>query len=205
VSVTSVLILGAHKDIEHVATAAVLLDPGAGEPTPLQRDTVTTFPLIAYPTTSPAMRRRPRALRRLAVRLRVATHHETLDVELALGADPRGRRDLALRADQLERMRHRRSLARTLRRIVAEAACPPSVARAHPVPIHRSQVRTDAADLIALADRLVFPQPASSVAGIAIAQRLVTDGLTSPLYNACEPHTLRRLARHALAELGAMD
>jgi hypothetical protein len=167
---------------------------------------VTTFPLIGYPITRPARRRRwPRALYRLAVALCVATHHEALDAELALGVDPHNRPELALRADQLERMRHRRCLAHTLRRVVAEATGPPALARAQAVRIQRSQVRVDAAELIALADRLVFPQPASSVAGIAIAQRLITDGLTSPLYHGCEPHTLRHLARRALAELGTMD
>jgi len=167
---------------------------------------VTTLPLIDYRAPRRAERRRPpRALYRLAIWLRVVARHDALDAELARGADPRSRPELALRADQLERMRHRRAIAATLRRVSAEAIAPPARLRAQPVPIHREQVRADAVDLLALADRLAFPQPAADVAGIAIARRLVTDGLTSPLYCAREPHTLRRLARHALAELGPID
>jgi len=135
----------------------------------------------------------------------VAIRHSELDAALARGADPRGRAELALRAVQLERMRHRRVLARTLRRVVAEAHAAPSVGRPQPIALQRAAVRADAADLLALAERLAFPQPPASVAGVAIAQRLVTDGLTSPLYAACEPHTLRRLTRHALSEIGPID
>ena len=58
--------------------------------------------------------------------------------------------------------------------------------------------------MLALAERLDCPAPAYA-AGIAIARRLVTDGLGSPLYVACEPHTLARLARLAVSEISAFD
>jgi hypothetical protein len=167
---------------------------------------VTTFPLIDHQAAGRVTPRRlPRGLSRFATWLRVAACHDVLDAELARGTDPRSRPGLALRADQLERMRHRRALAASLRRVHTEAMAPPASPRSQPVPIERAQVRADAADLVALADRLAFPQPAANVAGIAIARQLVTDGLASPLYSAREPHTLRRLARRALAELGPMD
>jgi hypothetical protein len=167
---------------------------------------VATLPVIGYHDARPATpRRRPRMLPRLLLSLQVAARHEALDRELALGADPRGRPELALRAIQLERMRHRAALARTLRRVVADAAAPPAIGRVPPVAVQRRQVLADAADLAALADRLAFPQPPDSVTGVAIARRLITDGLASPLYAPCEPHTLRRLARNALAELGVAE
>jgi hypothetical protein len=166
---------------------------------------MATLP-IDLPRRAPATprRRRRSRLSRLALRLRVAAGHESLDAALARGADPRSRPELALRTAQLERMRHRRALARALRRTVVEATrARPS--QHMPVELAREQIRADAVDLIALADRLAFPQPIDAVAGVAIAQRLITDGLASPLYVTCEPHTVRRLSRRALAELGPMD
>lgn len=164
-----------------------------------------TLPIDDHRRPSAAARlRRPDALSRLALRLRVAAGHDALDTALARGVDPRSRPELALRAAALERMRHRRVLARTLRRIVADVTAPRRLLHS-PVELAWRQIRADAVDVIALADRLAFPQPVDAVAGVAIAQRLVTDGLASPLYAVCEPHTLRRLARLALAELGPMD
>jgi hypothetical protein len=168
---------------------------------------MATLPVTTYRAASPAARRTARLrapFGRLALWLRVAARHDALDVALARGAHPAANRLLATRAAQLERMRHRTILARTLRRIVAEAG--PAHGAPHPgVIIARAQVRADAEHLIALADRLAYPQPVDSVAGIAIAHRLITDGLSSPIYAPCEPHTLRRLARRALSELGPMD
>ena len=58
--------------------------------------------------------------------------------------------------------------------------------------------------MLALAERLACADPAHA-AGIAITRRLVTDGLESPLYTPCEPRTIRRLSRLAVAEMSATD
>lgn len=134
------------------------------------------------------------------LRLRVAAHHAALDSELARGSDPAGRPELAMRAAQLQRPRHRRVLARTLRRVVDEAIGPRPPIRATAVVIARAQVLAAADDVLALADRLDGTQPAH-VTGLAIAQRLITDALESPLYVPSQPDTLSRLARQAVAKI----
>jgi hypothetical protein len=151
-----------------------------------------------------APRRRHRLPRPLLL-VAVAAARDELDAALARGADPLGGPLLALRAAQLERPRHRRAIARSLRRAVAEAtsARPPARAAAAPT-IARGQVLDDARDVLALALRLECPWPADAP-GIAIAQRLLTDAFASPLYACCEPHTLARLARRAQAEMGPCD
>ena len=50
--------------------------------------------------------------------------------------------------------------------------------------------------------RLRGPEPVA-VKGMAMAERIVTDGLTSPLYNWSEPPSLTRLLLVATAELDA--
>jgi hypothetical protein len=143
-------------------------------------------------------RRYPRSA--AVVRLRVAVSRDALDTALARGADRTHRPDLAMRAAQLQRRRHRRALARTLRHVVAEARGPRSPVRATAVIIARAQVADHGDDVLALAERLDSPQPAQA-AGIAIAQRLVTDALRSPLYVISEPDTLKRLTRQAVANM----
>jgi len=148
--------------------------------------------------------RRHRRLPRLLLALAVAATRDELDAALARGADPRGRPRLAFRAAQLERPRHRRGLARALRRAVAEATSPRPPARSAAVPIVTSQVRAEARDLLALAQRLDCPWPADA-RGIAIAQRLVTDAVSSPLYECREPYALARIARLAHSHMGPCD
>jgi hypothetical protein len=66
--------------------------------------------------------------------------------------------------------------------------------------IARKQILAHADDVLALADRLDSPQPAHAT-GIAIAQRLITDALESPLYVTSEPDALSRVSRRAVAEM----
>jgi hypothetical protein len=68
----------------------------------------------------------------------------------------------------------------------------------------RSQVRADARDVLALAQRLDCPWPADAH-GVAIAQRLLADPHASPLHARCEPRTLGRIARLAQSEMGPCD
>jgi hypothetical protein len=58
----------------------------------------------------------------------------------------------------------------------------------------------DAEDAIqATIERLRSPEPVA-VKGMALAERIITDGLSSPLYARAEPGTLRRLVLVATAE-----
>ena len=52
----------------------------------------------------------------------------------------------------------------------------------------------------AMIERLRSPEPVT-VKGMALAERIITDGLSSPLYGRAEPGTLRRLVLVATAEL----
>ena len=133
----------------------------------------------AYALAPPRPRKRS-ALSVALLRLRVGVHHDSLDDALARGADPASPQ-LAMRAAQLERPRHRRTLARTLRRAVDEATGPRAAARPSAVVIARTQVLAHANDVLELAVRLDCPHPAHPT-GIAIAEQLVTDAAESPLY-----------------------
>lgn len=148
--------------------------------------------------------RRPRkrsALSATVLRLRVAVRRDSLDSALARGADPASRPQLAMRAAQLERPRHRRTLARTLRRAVDEATAPRPAARPAAVVIARKQIVADANYVLELAVRLDCPHPAHPT-GIAIAQRLVTDAVESPLYVEHERSALTRVCRQAVMQMG---
>lgn len=138
-----------------------------------------------------------------SLRLKVAIRRNALDAALAQGADINARPELALRAAQLQRPRHRRTLARTLRRVVAEACGPRPPVRATAVIIARSQIRAQRDDLLALADRLESRQP-TRAAGVAIVQRLITDAIRSPLYVESDPRTLQELARNAGLRMDAV-
>jgi len=134
------------------------------------------------------------------IRLRVVAARDALDTALARGANPASRPELAIRAAQLVRPRHRRALARTFRGFVAEASRPSAPVRATAVVICRNHIRAQANDLLALASRLDDPRLAYAT-GIAIAQRLITDVLESPLYVACEAGSLGHLALQAAASM----
>ena len=136
----------------------------------------------------------------ILVRLRVAVACDALDTALAQGADPACRPELAIRAAQLVRPRHRRALARTFRGVVAEAGRPPTPIRSTAVIICRHQIRAQADDLLALADRLDNSRLAYAT-GIAIAQRLITDVVESPVHVACGPGMLGHLAQRAVASM----
>jgi hypothetical protein len=164
---------------------------------------VSTLPSPAYRGAGAGAQRNSRrrgTLSATVLRLRVAAHDDSLDSALARGADPASRPQLAMRAAQLELPRHRRVLARTLRRFVDEASGSRPPARAAAVAISRGQILAHASDVLALADRLEGPQPAHAM-GIAIAQRLVTDALESPLYGGGEPHRISRLCQQAVANM----
>jgi hypothetical protein len=136
----------------------------------------------------------------LALRLRVLAERAELDTALALGVDPRNRPELALRAAQLERPRHRRALARTMRRIVRDASSRTVPNCALTIPLQRDQIRAGARDLLAAADRIASRQPADA-SGIAIAQWLITNLFESPLYVASDTEAVSRLSRRAITRM----
>jgi hypothetical protein len=125
-----------------------------------------------------------------------ALRRDGLDDELAQGVRPWHRPLLAVRARRLASERNRRMIARSLRRCVAEATSPAGLRAA--APIDRGAVRESASELLALASRLESDRPAG-VTGLAIAQRLVTDGVASPLYGPRSRGTLSSRVRNALA------
>jgi hypothetical protein len=68
------------------------------------------------------------------------------------------------------------------------------------VVISRRQIRAQADELLALAGRLDNPRLAYAT-GAAIAQRLISDVLESPLYVACDTSRLENLAQQAIASM----
>jgi hypothetical protein len=133
------------------------------------------------------------------LRLRVAANRDALTQNLAEGADPSSSPELALRASQLTSDRRRREMVRTWRRMISEARRP-SATRLLVSIVNRRAV-FDAEDAIqVMIARLSSPDPVA-VKGMAMAERIVTDGLTSPLYSRAEPGALRRVVLVATAEL----
>lgn len=166
---------------------------------------MSTVSKPAYGAAAPLAPSRPRRghpRSATVTRLRVATHRNALDAALAGGSERTRQPELAMRAAQLERPRHRRALARTLRAFVDEASGPRPPARATAVVISRAEIRAQADSVLALAARLDSAQPAGA-AGIAIAQRLVTDALASPLYVSRNPMLLTALVDAAIAKMDA--
>ena len=138
--------------------------------------------------------------RRLRTRLRVALHRSELTWALAQGADPTASDELALRARRLTSTRSRRTVARSMRRTIDDARRPP-LARSSAVIIQRGAV-LDAEDAIrTMIARLGSGQPARA-AGMAMAERILTDADASPLYNAAQ---LGALQREITAATAAMD
>ena len=135
----------------------------------------------------------------LRLRMTVAARRDALTQELADGANPASTPERALRASQLTSERRRRQMIRTLNRTLAEAHRP-SVTRALVTLIDRRAVLGAEDAIQAMIERLRSPEPVS-VRGIAQAERIITDGVSSPLYGRAEPGTLRRLVLVATAEL----
>jgi len=135
----------------------------------------------------------------IRLRMRVARTRAALTEQLAEGADPTSSPELALRASQLTTERGRRQMARSLRRMISEAR-QPRLTRALVSIIDRYAV-LEAKDAIqATIARLASPDPVAAK-GMAMLERIVTDGISSPLYNRPEPGTLSRQLLVAKSEL----
>jgi hypothetical protein len=135
----------------------------------------------------------------IPLRIKVAARRAALTRQLAEGADAASTAELALRAAQLTSDRQRRQLARSLRRTITDAR-QPAMTRALVSIVNRSAVLEADDALQATIARLADPEPVAAK-GMAMLERLVTDGVWSPVFNAAEPGTLRRQLLIAKGEL----
>ncbi len=130
-----------------------------------------------------------RALRRSRwLRVVVTLRRNSLTHELAAGGSRPASPELTLRAAQLIGLRARRQLVRNLRRLLKEAR-QTQLMRATIID-RRAVVEAEEA-VNALIARLSDNMPVA-VQGMAMLELLLTDGASSPLYNAAEPDALRR-------------
>jgi len=127
---------------------------------------------------------RERFLSRLLVR--------RLDQQLAEGRSPESSPLLSLRAQRLARPATRLALARSLGRLLREAAAP-RVRRQVPL-ADASTMRAVENDLVELVDHLVAPAPVSA-RGVALVHELLVDG-AGPLYRN-SPQALSAVLRNA--------
>lgn len=135
---------------------------------------------------------------RVGARLRARLHAGRLDGRLADGTDPHESPELALRAHRLTARSHRRRLAESLEQAVDTAAgCEVRVSAA--APLARREVRAARAGLLELAAALRSDGEVSP-AGVALAQRLLTDG-SGPLYVTSGHDALWLAARRATVAL----
>jgi hypothetical protein len=141
--------------------------------------------------------------RSLFPRLRAVVSRRALTRELSGGADPASSPELSRRAAQLTSSRTRKQLARTLRRTIGEAHHP-ALTRSRVVIIRRAAVLDAEGALNVMIDRLGSSEPVRAE-GMAIAERILTDADSSPLYNPAEPGALRHLVRVATAAMGTRD
>jgi hypothetical protein len=133
--------------------------------------------------------------RRLIVRLKAFTSRLQLDRELAAGADPAERPELACRAQVLSGWRVRHAFASGLERAVMEAIKPPPYARGAAAPVDRDGVLDAQHELLRLANAL-RAEPPPNPRATATASILLTDG-TGPLFNPHPRGTLREIAFQA--------
>jgi hypothetical protein len=120
-------------------------------------------------------RRSTAGIRHLVLWLRVRWFHWALDGRLADGVDPGSDAALAVRATQLLSPRHRRRLAASVERVVREADAAPAPRFSVALGTARDQVAEARTSLLFLAHVLREAEPVG-VRGIAIVQRLLTDG-----------------------------
>lgn len=128
--------------------------------------------------------------RSMALAIRVALRRHALTGELAAGAPPTLSPELTARAAQLTTPRHRRQAARAWRRTIKEAR-QLRLGRSYFSIVRRRAVMEAEQAIDALISRLNDNRPVA-VKGMAMLDRLMTDGAESPLYASAEPGTLRR-------------
>jgi hypothetical protein len=105
-----------------------------------------------------------------------------LDRQIRSGSDLDASPAVALRARQLIDPRTRRCFARHLRGAVGYVDRVGSRPLFTAVVIDRAMVRAGREAILGLAERLEGPEPVCPV-GVVLTLALLTDGLTSPIYN----------------------
>jgi hypothetical protein len=131
----------------------------------------------------------PRPRLGAAVRLRAHLRGPWLDRQFASGVQSWASPSHAARALQLTNPRRRRFLARSLERLVEEAARPPLPARAASIRVCRSEVKEAREEVVAIVARLREPDPVDAH-GIAALLELLRDGC-GPVYVPLRPGALR--------------
>jgi hypothetical protein len=130
---------------------------------------------------------------------RVFLRRGALARRLAAGASPSDSPELARRAEQLCSARNRRALARGLERVIDAAE-----ERPHPyssaVPLRRAAIVDSREGMLELAAELRDTNQDVNVRGIALVERLLTDG-GSPLYMQKDEESLDGAISHARAAL----
>lgn len=164
---------GGYRDLDAVFTAGDLQCKPDG-----QRQPTPTLNHVTPPPHRSASRFGA-SDQRIALRLWVRLHRWRLDRELAGGCRADASEAHALRARQLSRPRSRRQLARSLRRVAAEAEKPRGPQLGSVIPVRRDLTPWTEA-LLGLAERLERPASISTCA-LARVSELLTDG-TGPLY-----------------------
>jgi len=156
--------------------------------------------LHTHLSTAPTRTAFPASGSAVGLRTRVLFRRGRLDARLAAGAAVEESPELALRADQLTSERNRRVLADSIERIVRTAHGTGAMRTASP-PLASDDVRACSRQLMDLA-RLLRARPEVNASGVALIQRLITDG-SGPLYHAAENDALWRAVRDAGAALAA--
>jgi hypothetical protein len=141
---------------------------------------------------------RPRAGSAIGLRIRVFLRRGRLDTMLAGGAAADQSPELALRASQLTSERNRNALADSLEG-VARVAHGTARRRTASPPLASRDVRACSGQLMDLA-RLLRARPEVGASGVALTQRLLTDG-SGPLYIYGQNDALWRAVRDAGAAL----
>jgi hypothetical protein len=134
----------------------------------------------------------------LGVRFRALVRRGRLDAMLADGADPASSAELALRANRLTTRAYRRALADSFDEALSIAEGR-ELRLSAAAPLARREVRAARAALLELSRALRSDRQVSP-AGVALAQRLLTNG-DSPLYMTAEHDALWHAARRATVAL----
>jgi hypothetical protein len=127
---------------------------------------------------------------------RVWLRKGSLDSRLAAGADPAASPELERRARQLASPRFRAGLAASIRNLIDAAEEPPR-GLSSAVPLRRREILRDRELLLELAADLELGDDLRP-RGIALVERLLTDGTNSPVYADGNLHEELGRARAAL-------
>jgi hypothetical protein len=133
------------------------------------------------------------------LRSRVFLRRGALGRRLAEGANPSSSPELERRSQQLLSANNRRALAQAIERVIDAAEERPSP-YSSAVPLRRAAILEQRPILLSLAAELRDTDQHVSVRGVALIERLLTDG-GSPLYVETTEESLEGALRHARSAL----